>query len=323
MGKTIIHIIGIWSLLCTVSFGQDPIFSQFYANPLYLGPSFAGAINGSRVATQYRRQWLGLGPKYESYGLSYDHDFSTFNSGLGVNLVSDLAGSTRLGTLQAGIDYSYDIKIYHVWHLRPGISFSYLQYGIYGNVLYIDALLHPSGLSAAPSKALDVARAVDGSSSMLVYTDGFWFGTTVDHLLAPNISLYSTDATVPIKTSIYGGFNYRKRGRLLKPSDDMMTFAFLYKQQQEVRQLDVGCYWFSYPITLGIWYRGIPTVSSHRGEAIIFLAGLKTNSFNIGYSYDFTISDLLPHSRGTHEITMSYKFLLQRRKKGAVPCPEF
>lgn len=307
-----------------MSFGQDPIFSQFYANPLYLGPSFAGAINGSRITSQYRRQWIGLGPRFESYGLSYDHYFSTFNSGLGIHMISDFAGSSKVGTIQAGIDYSYDIKLYNFLHIRPGISFSYLQYGIFGDVTYIDGLLHPSGFTSAPSKALDVARDIDGGSSILVYADEFWAGTTVDHLLAPNISLYATDAIVPIKTSIYGGFNYRKRGRLLKPSDDMMTFAFMYKQQAKIRQLDIGSYWYSYPITLGIWYRGIPKVTSHRGEAVIFLAGVKTKSFNIGYSYDLTISDILPHSRGSHEITLSYKFLLKRReKKGAVPCPEF
>lgn len=305
-------------------FSQDPIFSQFYANPLYLGPSFAGAIDGSRISGQYRRQWLGFGPRFETYSLSYDHYFSTFRSGIGVNILSDIAGSSQIGTLQAGIHYSYDIKVFNIWHIRPGISFSYLQYGIYGDILYIDAILHPSGTTSAPRKALDVTRDIDAGSSMLIYTSGFWIGATVDHLLEPNVTLYATDAEVPMKTSVYGGIDYRRKGKLLKPSDDMMTFAFIYKQQKNIRQLDIGSYWYSYPINLGIWYRGIPTVSSHRGEAVVFMAGLKTTSFNIGYSYDFTISNLLPHTRGSHEITFSYKFMLKSRtKKGGVPCPEF
>jgi hypothetical protein len=57
---------------------------------------------------------------------------------------------------------------------------------------------------------------------------------------------------------------------------------------------------------------------------MIFLVGIKTRQFNIGYSYDFTISDLLGAVRGSHEISMTFKFLLpERKKKGSVPCPEF
>jgi type IX secretion system PorP/SprF family membrane protein len=311
-------------LLTVLSYGQDPQFSQFYANPLYLGPSFAGAVEGSRIAAQYRNQWSDFGADFLTYSLSYDHYFSSFKSGIGINIISDVAGSSQLGVIQTGIHYSYDLKLYNIWHLRPGLSFSYLQHGIYGDITFIDDLLHPNSGTAAPDQALETARDIDAGSSLLLYTNGFWIGGTVDHLLAPDVTLFSSEAIIPIKTSIYGGIDFRHKGKLLKPSDDVMTFAFLYKQQENIKQLDVGAYWYSFPITLGIWYRGIPTISSHRGEAIVFLAGIKTRSFNIGYSYDFTISDLLPHTLGSHEISLTYKFLLTKRvKKGGVPCPEF
>ncbi|MBN1118202.1 MAG: PorP/SprF family type IX secretion system membrane protein [Bacteroidales bacterium] len=305
-------------------FGQDPQFSQFYANPLYLGPSFAGAIEGSRITGQYRTQWRELPAPFVTYSTSYDHYFSSFNSGVGINLISDVAGTSQLGIVQAGIHYSYDLEVYNIWHIRPGLSFSYLQQGIYGNITFIDELLHSSGGTSAPGKALESARDIDAGSSLLIYTEGFWLGGTVNHLLEPNVTMHSSEAIIPMKTTIYGGADFRKKGKLLKPSDDMMTFGFLYKQQENIRQLDVGAYWYSYPIILGIWYRGIPTISSQRGEAVVFVAGLKTTNVNVGYSYDFTISNLLPHTLGSHEISFSYKFLLTKKhRKGGVPCPEF
>ncbi len=304
--------------------GQDPHFSQFYANPLYLGPSFAGATEGGRVAAHYRNQWFDLGAKFNTYSISYDYYFSSFNSGVGVNVIQDVAGTSQLGVLQAGLHYSYNIKIFNIWHIRPGVSFSYLQHGINGEITFIDNLLADGDNTAAPPPALNQARDIDAGSSLLLYTYNFWLGGTVDHLLTPNVSLHAGEIKTPMKTSIYGGIDLRRRGKLLKPSDDVMTFAFLYKQQENIRQLDIGVYWSNYPFVIGTWYRGIPVVNSHRGDAVVFLAGIKTRNFNVGYSYDLTISNLLPHSKGSHEVSLSYKFHLpKRRKKGSVPCPEF
>ena len=36
---------------------QDVIYSQFYANPLYLNPALAGAKLNSRVTLNYHNQW--------------------------------------------------------------------------------------------------------------------------------------------------------------------------------------------------------------------------------------------------------------------------
>ncbi len=306
-------------------YSQDPQFSQFYSNPLYLGPSFAGAVEGSRIAATYRNQWWDINVPFYAYSFSYDHYFSTFNSGIGILGVKDVAGSSNLGSLSLGIMYSYNFKIFNVWHIRPGLSFSYIQHGLDGDLLFLDQIIHATASSsAAPIQTREYARDIDAGFSNIVYTKDFWAGFSIDHLLTPNITLYATQATIPVKVSIYGGYEFARKGKLLKPSDETMTFAFMYKQQKNVRQLDLGVYWHKYPLVLGIWYRGIPVINSHRGDAIVFLAGLKTRQFNIGYSYDFTISNLLLETRGSHEISTSFKFLLPRRTKlGRVPCPEF
>ena len=39
------------------AFAQDPSFTQFYANPLYLNPAFAGTARCPRLNLNYRNQW--------------------------------------------------------------------------------------------------------------------------------------------------------------------------------------------------------------------------------------------------------------------------
>jgi type IX secretion system PorP/SprF family membrane protein len=319
--KKLYYSILFFLLSLTVS-GQDPQFTQFYANPLYLGPSFAGAVEGSRIAGQYRNQWTAMPAAFTTYSFSFDHYFKTFKSGVGVNLIQDVAGTSKLGVFQAGLHYSYNFKIYNVWYIRPGISFSYLQHGIFGETTFIYQF--DNSMAQPGSPTFKSAKDIDASSSLLVYTNGFWLGGTVDHLLTPNVALYYTENKIPIKTSIYGGIDLRKRGRLLKPSDDVMTFAFLYKNQGPYQQLDLGVYWYNYPWVMGLWYRGLPMINSQFGDAVVFLFGMKFLYFNVGYSYDFTVSSMLQYTRGSHEISATYKFnVTKRKKKGGVPCPEF
>lgn len=321
--RRLICILILARIILTGISAQDPQFSQFYSNPLYLAPSFAGAAGGSRICANFRDQWASLPSTFITYSMSYDHYFSNFNSGIGFLGYRDAAGSGQLGTLSIGVQYSYNFKLFPTVFARPGIHFSYREHGIAWDKLdFIDEVM------GAPQNTQPVAvaktRDVDLALSALIYSNRIWGGTTVDHILKPNVSLYADQSKVPVKVSLFGGVELVRRGRLLKPVEETMTLAFLFKTQGHYTQLDIGVYWHKNPLVLGLWYRGIPPFNSQRGDAFILLLGYKTNNFNIGYSYDLTISNLIGQAIGSHEISMSFKFALPRRtKKGEVPCPEF
>ncbi|MEY4865383.1 MAG: hypothetical protein RLZZ114_812, partial [Bacteroidota bacterium] len=42
------------------AWAQDPHFSQFYANPIYLNPAFAGVAQCPTVHANYRNQYPGM-----------------------------------------------------------------------------------------------------------------------------------------------------------------------------------------------------------------------------------------------------------------------
>lgn len=311
-------------MLAMHAVAQDAQFSQFYSNSLYLAPSFAGASGGSRITAAYRDQWIGLPSTFRTYSFSYDHYFSDFRSGLGFLGYKDAAGTGELGTFSMGILYSYNFQVFNNFQLRPGLHFSYLEHGLAWEKLeFIDQVMH-SGQGIIQPEPLAKTRDVDMSLSLLSYNDKMWIGASADHLLSPNISLYADKTIIPLKISFFGGYDIIKKGRLLKASEESMTAAFLFKRQGRFTQLDAGLYWFKNPFVVGLWYRGIPPFNSQRGDALIVLLGYKTPYFNIGYSYDLTISNLISNAIGSHELSMSLKFALpKRQKRGEVPCPEF
>jgi len=327
--KRIIYLVGLSFIILTDSFGQDPTFSQFYANALYLSPSFAGATNEYRFAVNYRDQWPAVPGVFNTYSISFDKAMPNFNSGIGVLATYDVAGSGNLSTTNIGLLYSYDFNINKEWHIRPGVNFKFYYLGLDIGKLVFNSQITGSGTSPSVTPPpFDNVADIDFATSALIYNSRTWAGFTLDHLLTPKTSFYGNDATLPVKFNFYGGTQILKQTRLRQKTQEILSVAINFQKQGKFYQSDLGLYFYKDPIIFGIWYRGIPLVTSQAGDAIIGLIGIKTKQLHIGYSYDFTISSLIGATGGAHEISLVYEFnnlsLGQLKKRiRAIPCPEF
>ena len=325
-------------LVCLVSInffsvsGQDPHFSQFYANALYLAPSFAGAIQENRISVNYRNQWPAIPGVFHTYTFSYDRYLPNFNSGIGVLATYDVAGSGDLSASTIGLLYSYDIKLNQEWHVRPGINFKFVYLGLnYGKLIWNHMITAGGTTPSVTPPPFESVADVDFATSALVYNDRIWAGFTLDHLLAPRQSFYGDwDTKVPVKFSLFGGYQIARSGRLIRNSkyDEVLSIAGNFEYQDRFFQSNIGLYYYRDPLIFGLWYRGVPLVTSQAGDAVIALIGIKTKDLHIGYSYDFTISNLIASTGGAHEISLVYEFITSsiganRRRFHAVPCPEF
>ncbi|NBC82681.1 MAG: type IX secretion system membrane protein PorP/SprF [Bacteroidetes bacterium] len=316
------------------SYGVDPQFSQFYSNSLYLAPSFAGVNHENRISLNARKQWPQIPNGFTTYSFSYDRNFDNLNSGLGFLILNDYAGSGQLGSLNIGVLYSYDFRLSEKWHVRPGVHFLYterrLQYDklIWHDQITQDGITNSGGFE----NSLNHVGDIDFNTSVLTYSDQFWFGLTIDHLLKPNHSLYEHEGSddnlghLPVKYSFFGGTKFILKQELLRPTPTSMQIAYLFRKQDQFKQLDFGIYYYRKPLVLGFWYRGIPVVKpAYTSDSFVFLLGYKMNQLSLGYSYDFTVSRLITSTGGSHEISMTYSFTTKiKKKKGKmVPCPEF
>ncbi|HOS71888.1 MAG TPA: PorP/SprF family type IX secretion system membrane protein [Bacteroidales bacterium] len=329
MHKRISYIVILSFVLFVKSQSQDPTFSQFYANPLYLAPSFAGATEDYRFGMNYRNQWPAVPGVFHTYSISFDKFLHNFNSGIGVLATYDVAGSGDLSTTNIGLLYSYDFHISQDWHIRPGVEFKFYYLGLNIYKLVFNSQLTGSGTtpSVYPPPFENVAD-VDFATSALVYNDRIWAGFTLDHLLVPKTSFYGEEGHVPVKFNLFGGTQILRKTRLKVKLQEVLSVAFNFQKQAKFYQTDAGVYYYRDPLIFGLWYRGIPFVTSQAGDAIIGLLGVKTGPFHLGYSYDFTISNLISSTAGAHELSLIYEFTSfsinsPKRKMRAIPCPEF
>ena len=102
---------------------QDPGFSQFYANHLYLNPAFAGAEKCPRIGLNYRNQWPKLGSTYITYNASYDQHVDFLEGGIGILLMQDVQGDGAITTTGVNLMYSYTIPINRNFSLTEIVVF--------------------------------------------------------------------------------------------------------------------------------------------------------------------------------------------------------
>lgn len=310
---------------------QDPQFTQFYAAPMYLNPAFTGVTYEHRFVANYRNQWPGVSKTYQTYMASYDYNMSDINSGIGISVMQDRAGTAGLTHSQFGVNYAYHFKISKFSEIRLGANLSYNMKRLDFNKLkFNDQIATGSGTSieAANYEALNF---MDFAAGALLNSTQYWVGLSAKHLTQPNSSLTGDRVPLPLSISLHGGYRFiiEQKSKELKR---YFSPTFNYRHEQKYDQLDIGLYYYHLPLNVGIWYRGLlfkkyaPTYSSR--ESIALLIGFDMTDYNlrVGYSYDLTISNLgVANSLGAHEISLIYEIAKKkkRNKRILVSCPKF
>jgi type IX secretion system PorP/SprF family membrane protein len=322
--KRLIFIVLI-ILIGKFCFSQDPQFTQFYSSPLYLAPSFAGSTKGKRIATSYRNQWPSLQKAFVTYSFSYDHYLHTVNSGLGVTFLREQAGTGVLSTTNVGLAYTYHMKLNHEWRVIPGIELLYTQNGLHFHKLTFGDQLLEGHETTREVPQQNFSWDVDGSASALFYSENTWVGFSAHHLLKPDESLSGKKSIIPMRFSLFGGMKIPINRKYNQHTKESVFPAFHFMKQGKNTQLNLGLYWHYKPFMLGVWYRGIPVIKDiPSNDAAALLVGYSINQFNIGYSYDITVSHLAGLTQGAHEISLIYtfgKYKKPREKWIKTPCP--
>lgn len=338
----------IFILPVTHGISQISHYSQFYSSPMTIAPSFAGFTKSSRVSLNWRDQWPAIPGTFMTYSVGVDHFFPRANSGVGLMVYRDVAGNGNLALTEWGTQYSYRLtigqkrgNINNEWYLRPGIYFKYSQRSLdfekltFGDQLKYDGTVTGGSIEPSP---LPTKGYLDFSASLMAYTNLYWGGFAVDHLLRPNQSLTGLDSRLPLKLSVFGGAKILLRDRYSRRRNygkdpENVTFTAHYRIMGTNDQLDIGAYWQRDPLVLGAWFRGIPIVDKNKQkyesiDAIILLVGVKLKrSVKVGFSYDITISNLLSHTGGAFELSLIWEFDKNlddfRAKHRIIPCPAF
>jgi type IX secretion system PorP/SprF family membrane protein len=337
MVRRIIFSLILVVALCGGAFrsaAQDPHFSQFYANPIYLNPAFTGTNVCPRLIINYRNQWPSIPGGFITYNASYDQYFEKLSGGLGIIAMSDQAGEGRLTHNSISMMYAYRLTLdqRNRHHLNFALQGSYYSKSIdWARLTFGDQIDARDGFvySTANTPGNEHVAYSDFSAGALYFNERFYAGVAAHHLTEPANSFYDNDNSVHHrKFTVQAGYEIPlgKHTGAYKTDYPSLFPSLIYQQQAKFHQLNYGIYFHNTPMVVGLWYRHfLSSPVGQYSDAVVLLAGFEYDKMKIGYSYDITISELSNVSGGAHEISITLKFNCPEKgpKYKAIKCPVF
>lgn len=298
-------------------FGQDPIYSQFYMSPILVNPAFAGTTTDGTIGLNYRNQWRQINNAYSTFSLAYDRPYSE-NGSWGAHVTADNAGDGAMRSVLASAVYGHTVNLSRSTFLKGGLELGYGQTSLDWNKLVFLDNLDPQYGAVSPGgvriPTAEVPRSnlsrnyLDLGGGLLIFSSQWYAGLSVKHANSPTID-FIDDATgeeskLPTRFNLQAGMQID-----LLPDNIPGMYAFVSPNviasvQNDYYQVMAGAYVNVYEFFGGLWYRQ----GGRNGDAVIASAGATFGVFKIGYSFDYTISDLGIGSGGTHEIGISLRF---------------
>lgn len=285
---------------------QDPQFSQNMFNHMTVNPAFAGERGRWVISGIYRNQWQSMEGAPETYAVNVDGPLRIkgSNGGIGLNMMSDKLGMQS--NLHLMLNYSYKQAL-SLGVLSVGLKIGIVNAKIEGEYYIPNDEFHtqPGDDPALNGAEANVSEMMfDMGMGAFLAGRNYYAGVAVSHLTKPEMTVGLTGRFFFTPHLFFtGGYTLP-----LLPRWDIQPSAYV-KTDLRMAQFSVNA-----NVVFDKKYWG--GVSYRYEEAVVFMGGLELkNGIMVGYSYDWNVSNVGKYTGGSHEVTLSYSFGMELRKR--------
>jgi type IX secretion system PorP/SprF family membrane protein len=279
---------------------QDPQYSQYMFNQLAVNPGYAGSHDAICLSAVHRQQWVGMDGAPVTSVFSANAPFKLFghSHGVGLVLMSDELGFNQ--DVSIGLNYAYRLNV-GSGKLGIGVSGMFLNKAL-------DAQWNtPGGISADNDPFIP-----DANESVMGFDLGFglyyraervYLGISSTHILEPKLRYDESDYLLKRHYYAIGGCLIP----LNNPAWELAPSVMAYSDGTATQFSGNINVMFNKKIWGGVGYR--------LNDAVIAMVGVDLfNGLKMGYSFDYSYTDIRHYSGTSHEITLSYCFNLVKGK---------
>lgn len=334
--------------VCNFAYGQDPAFSLFNINQLYLNPAFAGGTGEISAGVNARAQWTNIPSRFQTNMAYVTGGCPGMNLGVGLRLFDDTEGegymrNTNAAALVAvhlpgrfgrGLGRSIRNKKY-IFSLG-------LQLAVGQRKLNWDDLVFSDQLDPYLGLYLDQSQVNPKNEvSNLVFDMGlgarfrFSFGDrgshvsmglAAFHINQPVESFFNMETRLLPRYTAYFYTHFQTSKFSNKPH--YLSIGWVMDAQQILRTNTLNInYDVMTNLMLGASYRKkYVFMWDDDFDSFIISFMYSMGPLTLGYSYDFTLPHLgVENTAGTHEIGLIYRFkeaylCSGRRRPRSIDC---
>jgi type IX secretion system PorP/SprF family membrane protein len=297
----VVLIAFVFILTSSVWSQQISMYSQYMFNQFSINPAVSGSEMYAPVGLSFRRQWAGMKNAPVTQTLSA-HTFMGESMGIGANVFNDVSGPTRRTGLSAA--YSYHINVGDHSKLSFGLASQITQF-----VLDRDKLITELPNDIAILNQTSNELVPDFTFGLYWYGENHFVGFSALNLLENKNDLF--DITTPVTNTLDRAFYFSGGYRFKVGESFKIEPSLLFRYMMNAPfQMDINSrfilkekYW------LGFSYR--------LNDAFVTMLGVDLGAICFGYSYDYTMSDLVNYNSGSHEVFLGVKMF--KGGKGKTP----
>lgn len=282
---------------------QDPQYTQYMYNTLTVNPGYTGSPGYLEATLQHRSQWVGIDGAPTTQALTV-HAPVNDRVGLGLSAVNDKIGPSEEVTVNGNFSYtipvSYDSKI--AFGLKAG-----------ARVLNIDWSKGTYYQGNDPLFNTNVNNQVMATvgAGVYYYTEKWYAGLSVPNFIRSDYYDDIQEAAVSDRLHYYviGGYVFDLSDNVkFKPA----VMAKIVSGAPITADVSAN-FLFAERLTVGAAYRFDDSVSGLLGFQ------LSRNLF-VGYSYDYSVTELNKYNDGSHEIVLRFQLM---PKSTRIKSPRF
>jgi type IX secretion system PorP/SprF family membrane protein len=280
----------------------EPQFTQYMFNEMFINPAYAGSREQISATMVYRNQWVGLEGAPKTQTASIHGPLMNKKLGLGLTIMNESIGVTK--QLAVYGNYAFRIQVGSNGAFAMGLQAGFINHQENLSEVITNEENDNEFLFNTPRVVLPNA-----GYGMYYNTDKFFVGLSIPRMFKNEVS---GDGTADVSNSFEFKYwhYYLTSGYVFPVSENIkMKPSVMIKAVQgaplnadlTLQALFMDVFW------LGISYRTEDSFSALGTFQV-------TPKLRIGYSYDYTTTELSNYSNGTHEINLGYDFSFTKKK---------
>ncbi len=323
MRKTVIGLLAVLVYVQATA-QQQPHYTQYILNQYILNPALTGIENYTDIRLSHRHQWVGLdGAPVTTYltinapiakkdyrttatsfsvpgenprGNNYWEDYTAAqpHHGIGLQVINDRSGP--LNAFSAYATYAYHIGISPRTSIAAGFGAGVKQLSLHADMLQFNTAVDPAVYGTG---VLNNFRP-DFMAGLYLYSADYFAGISAQQIVPQRVD-YSKNA-VSANTGQLVPHVFATAGwRFLLDEDFNVIPSVMVKYLQPLPvQVDLN-------VKLQYLDLAWAGASYRTGDGYAAMLGVNiSNTFNVGYAYDYSTSKLNNVSNGTHEIMIGF-----------------